>query len=367
MFGSGMYPIGAGRVGVMRQRSASPTPVPAMPSRLTSSGASGARLRSGSPAPSRPAGAIAAEVLDARVGPVVQRSDMLDSPAPPFRGSGSAAAPIGHAKGYSTGPSHVGARLQAHHVPLSAALTAAQVGPRTSASAQVFSPSGASPRSPSMYLGGSLLAQVSGTEPPASKASGVERAFTPGAVPGMCSPRSGGADGRLSPRRSQPGPQASAAGARWAMPWGQSRSVPELWPLPPSLPPPAFPPPVPRLSPPARLTSGPTLRERLEDRVLQAAPSLPGLPPGPPQPAAPGSRLGVPADEKLRRWLSTIPISEPGRTWDDGQIAQIALFARQHSLDHLSAEDIYGRFVDHTVYLAELDLANESEVMVGSP
>lgn len=385
--GSGVYPVGA-RVGAVRQRSASPTPVPvAPPSRLISSAASGARLRSGSPVPSRTAAAwVVPEVSDARV-PMKRRSDM-DSPAPPFRGIGSATAPIGHAKGYNTSgsvPSNGGHR-SAHHVPLLAALTAAAVGPYdnwrngssiSSAASSVFSPNAASPRSQASmgYLGGSLLIQVSGSEPPppVTMASAVERSFTPGPMPGMCSPRGGGGDGRLSPRRSAPAGLISSPSTRWAMPRGQSRSVPELRPLPPSAPPPTFPPPVSRMSPLSRLISGPTLRERIEDRVLHAAPLLPGLAPGLSQPAPmPGLRSGpapgpLPAEEKLRRWLSTIPISEPGRTWDDGQISQIALFARENSVDHLSAEDIYGRFVDHTVYLAELDLADESEAVVGSP
>lgn len=60
------------------------------------------------------------------------------------------------------------------------------------------------------------------------------------------------------------------------------------------------------------------------------------------------------AEGKLRLWLSTM--SSAGRPWDESQIVEIAMFAQMSGLEHLSAEEIYGRYVEHTVDLAEQDL-----------
>jgi len=60
------------------------------------------------------------------------------------------------------------------------------------------------------------------------------------------------------------------------------------------------------------------------------------------------------AEGKLRSWLSTM--SSAGRPWDEAQIVEIRRFAQDHGLEHLSAEEMYGRYVEHTVDLAEQDL-----------
>lgn len=60
------------------------------------------------------------------------------------------------------------------------------------------------------------------------------------------------------------------------------------------------------------------------------------------------------AEEKLREWLQRIPVGD-GRGWDDAQIVEIAEFAFDANLEHLSAEDIYAKFVEHKVKEAEND------------
>lgn len=59
-------------------------------------------------------------------------------------------------------------------------------------------------------------------------------------------------------------------------------------------------------------------------------------------------------EDKIRRWLSGIPIGEGAdRGWDEGQIADIADFARSHRLEDASAEEMYKRFVEWQVEKAE--------------
>lgn len=63
-------------------------------------------------------------------------------------------------------------------------------------------------------------------------------------------------------------------------------------------------------------------------------------------------------DAKIRRWLKTIPIGNGSdRGWDDAQIMEIAEFAQDKHLEHLAAEDIYKKYVEHQV---ESATANES-------
>jgi len=53
---------------------------------------------------------------------------------------------------------------------------------------------------------------------------------------------------------------------------------------------------------------------------------------------------------KIREWLDTIPIGNGAeRGWDDTQILEIAEFAQEQHLEHLSAEDIYKRYVEWQV------------------
>jgi len=62
------------------------------------------------------------------------------------------------------------------------------------------------------------------------------------------------------------------------------------------------------------------------------------------------------AERKIRRWLQTIPIGNgEERGWDGAQIQEIANFAEEHHLEHLAAEEIYKRFVEHQVASAEED------------
>lgn len=65
------------------------------------------------------------------------------------------------------------------------------------------------------------------------------------------------------------------------------------------------------------------------------------------------------AEGKIRRWLKTIPIGNgEERGWDDAQIKAIAIFAQEYQLEHLAAEEIYKRFVEHQVASAEEELPN---------
>eukprot|EP00439_Symbiodinium_sp_Y106_P066796 s2133_g10.t4 len=61
------------------------------------------------------------------------------------------------------------------------------------------------------------------------------------------------------------------------------------------------------------------------------------------------------AEGKIRQWLDTIPIGNGAeRGWDDAQIREIAEFAAsQQNLQHLSAEQLYQRYVEHQVAQAE--------------
>merc|ERR1712125_78281 len=84
------------------------------------------------------------------------------------------------------------------------------------------------------------------------------------------------------------------------------------------------------------------------------------------QPPAGLSLFGVPpfrpianqdtAEWKIRDWLKTIPIGNGAdRGWDDTQIQEIAAFAKGQRLDHLDAEEIYKRYVEHQVEKATED------------
>jgi len=58
-------------------------------------------------------------------------------------------------------------------------------------------------------------------------------------------------------------------------------------------------------------------------------------------------------DSKIRRWLNTIPIGNgANRGWDDTQIREIGDFAKDKRLEHLGAEDIYRKYVEHQVETA---------------
>lgn len=71
---------------------------------------------------------------------------------------------------------------------------------------------------------------------------------------------------------------------------------------------------------------------------------------------APVRVVGITGTEgKLRQWLSTIPSSDPGRPWDDEQIRQIVEFAKSTGIEHLTAEGIYERWVEHCVELADME------------
>merc|ERR1719498_1727097 len=88
----------------------------------------------------------------------------------------------------------------------------------------------------------------------------------------------------------------------------------------------------------------------VRDRVPGAGtPSMPP-PPGLLMPFSIGRALQDGVDSKIRRWLSTIPIGNGAdRGWDDAQIAGIAAFAQDRHLEHLPAEDIYKKYVEHQV------------------
>lgn len=66
-------------------------------------------------------------------------------------------------------------------------------------------------------------------------------------------------------------------------------------------------------------------------------------------------------EEKVRLWLATIPKSPQSgshgnretREWDDEQIAKIAHFAREASIEDLEAEEIYRRYVMYQVEIAD--------------
>lgn len=61
---------------------------------------------------------------------------------------------------------------------------------------------------------------------------------------------------------------------------------------------------------------------------------------------------------KVRGWLATISLSDsdgPDRGWDDQQIFSIVQFAQDARLQHLSAEEIYRRYVLHQVEMADLE------------
>lgn len=60
----------------------------------------------------------------------------------------------------------------------------------------------------------------------------------------------------------------------------------------------------------------------------------------------------------MRTWLSTIPRSpqsanKEAREWDDEQIASIAHFARDASIEDLEVDEIYRRYVEHQVEMAD--------------
>jgi len=67
-------------------------------------------------------------------------------------------------------------------------------------------------------------------------------------------------------------------------------------------------------------------------------------------------------DAKVRGWLAQIrdasadpavgAAPEP-REWDDGQISKLVQFAQECHIEHLPAEEIYRRYVLHTVEVAE--------------
>jgi len=64
---------------------------------------------------------------------------------------------------------------------------------------------------------------------------------------------------------------------------------------------------------------------------------------------------------KIRTWLKTIPIGNGAdRGWDDAQIIAIAEFAQDKHLEHLTAEEIYKRYVEHQVEAAEKQLDESS-------
>jgi len=73
-----------------------------------------------------------------------------------------------------------------------------------------------------------------------------------------------------------------------------------------------------------------------------------------------GDSRALPVEEKLRQWLSTIPMqggqphnSAQDRDWDEMQISEIVVFAQESHMAHLPAEEIYRRFVEHQVDLAD--------------
>eukprot|EP00929_Paragymnodinium_shiwhaense_P097553 TRINITY_DN59206_c0_g1_i1.p1 TRINITY_DN59206_c0_g1~~TRINITY_DN59206_c0_g1_i1.p1 ORF type:complete len:751 (-),score=137.33 TRINITY_DN59206_c0_g1_i1:93-2345(-) len=59
-------------------------------------------------------------------------------------------------------------------------------------------------------------------------------------------------------------------------------------------------------------------------------------------------------EAKLRQWLGTISIgNDAHRGWDDGQIVELARFARDGRLEQQTPEEIYRRFVEHQVEVAD--------------
>jgi len=129
-----------------------------------------------------------------------------------------------------------------------------------------------------------------------------------------------------------------------------------------------------RLSPTTSAPARAFSRPRGNDSLLGTSPSglavpplgligVPGIPQtGPPprlwMPSLPLSLSDVPApagaESKIREWLKTIPIGNGAdRGWDDSQIREIAAFAQDKQLEDASAEEIYKRFVEHQVEMAE--------------
>lgn len=73
-----------------------------------------------------------------------------------------------------------------------------------------------------------------------------------------------------------------------------------------------------------------------------------------------GQLLQDSVEGKLREWLKTIPIGNGAeRGWDDSQILEIAEFAQDQHLEHLTAEEIYKRYVEYQVEKAEAEAAAE--------
>lgn len=108
---------------------------------------------------------------------------------------------------------------------------------------------------------------------------------------------------------------------------------------------------------PFALGGGPGLQVGFGDAAngppSQAATPAAPLPVGLFVPSA-GQLLQDSVEGKIRQWLRTIPIGNGAdRGWDDAQIAEIAEFAQDQHLEHLGAEDIYKRFVEHQVERAE--------------
>jgi len=74
-----------------------------------------------------------------------------------------------------------------------------------------------------------------------------------------------------------------------------------------------------------------------------------------------GQLLQDSVEGKIRTWLKTIPIGNGAdRGWDDAQIIAIAEFAQDKHLEHLTAEEIYKRYVEHQVEAAEKQLDESS-------
>lgn len=78
-------------------------------------------------------------------------------------------------------------------------------------------------------------------------------------------------------------------------------------------------------------------------------------PPCPARPPRGESKARRPdVEEKLHQWLATVPSADRGyRAWDEEQILDIARFAQESSAAHLSAEEIYRRYVVHQVEVAD--------------
>jgi len=59
-------------------------------------------------------------------------------------------------------------------------------------------------------------------------------------------------------------------------------------------------------------------------------------------------------EDKLRRWLATIPMSDgPDREWDDTQIFDLVQFAQEAQCEDRPAEEIYRLYVERQVELAD--------------